>query len=188
MAGIWKIFASFSYRPAQGWLAILASGVIGLILGAVIWQQWPLSALWVVGTLAGINLLSTGISFIVLAMSIRRFKQAAREVVLSGGVTLALELALVTDPQTLLKGRPLMIEELQSPNAHTLGFKLSGKLHDEDYKTFVPRVDQAIADDGKVRLLAWFHDFQGWDAHAHVGRHQVLDHALHEDRTHRPRG
>ncbi len=59
-----------------------------------------------------------------------------------------------------------MIEELQSPNAHTLGFKLSGKLHDEDYKTFVPRVDQAIADDGKVRLLAWFHDFHGWDAHA----------------------
>ncbi len=59
-----------------------------------------------------------------------------------------------------------MIEEITSSNKHAIGFKLSGKLHDEDYKTFVPRVDQAIADGGKVRLLAWFHNFQGWDAHA----------------------
>jgi len=59
-----------------------------------------------------------------------------------------------------------MIEELASPSDKVLGFKLSGKLHDEDYQTFVPRVDQAIAESGKVRMLAQFHDFHGWDAHA----------------------
>ncbi len=57
-----------------------------------------------------------------------------------------------------------MIEELQASSDKVLGFKLSGKLHDEDYKTFVPRVDAAIAEEGKVRMLALFHDFQGWDA------------------------
>ena len=53
----------------------------------------------------------------------------------------------------------------QSANA-TLGFKLSGKLHDEDYHNFVPVVETAIAAHGKVRLLAHFEDFHGWDAHA----------------------
>lgn len=59
-----------------------------------------------------------------------------------------------------------MIETLASPSDNIVGFKLSGKLHDEDYKTFVPAVDDAIAKDGKVRMLAQFHDFHGWDAHA----------------------
>jgi hypothetical protein len=59
-----------------------------------------------------------------------------------------------------------MIETLSSPSDKILAFKLSGKLHDEDYKTFVPAVDAAIANDGKVRILAQFHDFHGWDAKA----------------------
>lgn len=59
-----------------------------------------------------------------------------------------------------------MIQELPSPHENIIGFKLSGKLHDDDYKTFVPRVDQAIAEGGKVRMLAQFHDFEGWDARA----------------------
>lgn len=58
-----------------------------------------------------------------------------------------------------------MIEQLASPSPSVLGFKLSGKLHDEDYQTFVPAVD-AAASQGKVRLLAQFHDFQGWDLKA----------------------
>jgi hypothetical protein len=59
-----------------------------------------------------------------------------------------------------------MIEQLPAGSDHLLGFKMSGKLHDEDYKHFVPTVDAAIAKHGKVRLLAWFHDFHGWDTHA----------------------
>jgi len=55
-----------------------------------------------------------------------------------------------------------MIEQLPSPSDRVLGFKLSGKLHDADYKTFVPAID-AAATSGKVRLLAQFHDFHGWD-------------------------
>ena len=58
-----------------------------------------------------------------------------------------------------------MIETLPSPSDKVLGFKLSGKLHDADYKTFVPAID-AAAQQGKIRLLAQFHDFHGWDLHA----------------------
>jgi hypothetical protein len=59
-----------------------------------------------------------------------------------------------------------MIDVLTGLPAHTVGFKLCGKLHDEDYKKFVPLVDAEIAREGKVNVLAQFHDFHGWDAHA----------------------
>jgi hypothetical protein len=59
-----------------------------------------------------------------------------------------------------------MIETLAGLPAHTVGFKLSGKLHDADYKIFVPLVDSEIAKEGKINVLAQFHDFHGWDAQA----------------------
>jgi hypothetical protein len=59
-----------------------------------------------------------------------------------------------------------MIEPLQSNAPNILGFRLSGKLHDADYKQFVPAIDAALAQHGKVCLLAQFHDFHGWDMHA----------------------
>jgi hypothetical protein len=59
-----------------------------------------------------------------------------------------------------------MIEQLPESSGKILGFKMSGKLHDEDYKTFVPLIDAVVAKEGKVRLLAQFHDFKGWDLHA----------------------
>jgi hypothetical protein len=59
-----------------------------------------------------------------------------------------------------------MIEQLPESTGKVLAFKLSGKLHDEDYKKFVPLIDKAVAEQGKVRMLAVFEDFHGWDMHA----------------------
>ena len=46
-----------------------------------------------------------------------------------------------------------MIEVLTGLPAHTVGFKLSGTLHDADYQQFVPLVDAEIAKEGKVNVL-----------------------------------
>src|SRR5947207_547175 len=59
-----------------------------------------------------------------------------------------------------------MTELLTNLPAHTVGFRLSGRLHDEDYKAFVPLIDSEIAKDGKVNVLAEFQDSQGWDVKA----------------------
>ena len=59
-----------------------------------------------------------------------------------------------------------MIETIEDGSKNVIGVKLSGKLHDEDYKKFVPEVEAAIEKHGKVRLLSVFEDFHGWDAHA----------------------
>jgi SpoIIAA-like len=59
-----------------------------------------------------------------------------------------------------------MITPLNPSAGKVLGFKMTGKLHDEDYKHFVPAVEAAVKTHGKVRLLAQFEDFHGWDLHA----------------------
>ena len=59
-----------------------------------------------------------------------------------------------------------MIEQLAHKTEKILGFKMSGKLHDQDYKKFVPVIEAAVAKEGKIRLLAQFSDFHGWDVHA----------------------
>ena len=58
-----------------------------------------------------------------------------------------------------------MIKLSQDPSG-ALTVELSGTLHDEDYKQFVPAVDAAVAAHGKARMLVQFHDFHGWDAGA----------------------
>ncbi len=59
-----------------------------------------------------------------------------------------------------------MITPLPRSSGKILGFKMSGKLHDQDYQQFLPQVEAAIQSQGKIRLLAHFEDFHGWDLHA----------------------
>lgn len=70
--GVIEIGMGLRLRGQAGWGWALASGVLGVLAGIVIWTGWPSTALWVVGLLFGINLLSTGLSMIMLAMGGRR--------------------------------------------------------------------------------------------------------------------
>jgi uncharacterized membrane protein HdeD (DUF308 family) len=68
--GVFKIVASLSYRFAN-WYLPLISGVIDLVLGVLIWQEWPGSSLWVIGLFVGINLVFRGITWIGLGLALR---------------------------------------------------------------------------------------------------------------------
>jgi len=70
--GVSKIVASFRYKPASGWKWLLASGVLSLVLGLLIWKQWPVSGLWAVGVLVGVNLLGTGLALVTLASTMNK--------------------------------------------------------------------------------------------------------------------
>jgi len=59
-----------------------------------------------------------------------------------------------------------MIEQLQTNTSKIIGFKLSGQLHDQDYKVFVPAVEAALASGGEWCLFAQLEDLHGWDLHA----------------------
>jgi hypothetical protein len=59
-----------------------------------------------------------------------------------------------------------MIEIIDTAYPKVIGLRLSGKLHDEDYKLLVRPMENLFADEGAVRLLIRFEDFHGWDLHA----------------------
>jgi uncharacterized membrane protein HdeD (DUF308 family) len=76
VGGIFKIIAALSYRFATwGWP--LLSGIIDVILGVMIWQEWPTSALWVIGLFLGINMIFRGINWVVLGLSLRALPRTA---------------------------------------------------------------------------------------------------------------
>lgn len=66
VGGIFRIVTSLTYRmPHFGW--VLLNGMIAVLLGALIWLQWPVSALWVIGTFVGIEMIFAGWSFVMMS-------------------------------------------------------------------------------------------------------------------------
>jgi uncharacterized membrane protein HdeD (DUF308 family) len=70
--GVTDVVAYFSTRKsgASGWM--LADGIITLILGLMIWDRWPFSSLWVIGTLVGISMLMTGTTRLMMTLAVRK--------------------------------------------------------------------------------------------------------------------
>ncbi len=74
-SGVVRIFQSFQYWRWSGPLLFL-SGIIGIIAGFVILAKWPVSGLWVLGTLVGIDLLLHGVWWMALGWQLRREPRA----------------------------------------------------------------------------------------------------------------
>ena len=74
--GIIEVIAAFQLKPASGWGWALFSGVITVLLGAMIWNQFPLSGAWAIGTLVGIKLLFSGWSLLMFGMVARSAAKA----------------------------------------------------------------------------------------------------------------
>jgi uncharacterized membrane protein HdeD (DUF308 family) len=68
--GVFKINAAFiDWSEAWGWP--LLSGFIDLVLGLLIWMEWPVSTLWVLGLFVGISLVFRGFNWIGLGVALR---------------------------------------------------------------------------------------------------------------------
>jgi uncharacterized membrane protein HdeD (DUF308 family) len=68
--GLFRIVGALAGRFRHwGWM--LFNGIVTLVLGVMIWRQWPLSGLYVVGLFLGINLIISGASYISLGLSVR---------------------------------------------------------------------------------------------------------------------
>lgn len=66
--GIVEIVMGTRLRPYRGWLSIVGSGVLSLVIGWLIWMDFPSSAQWAVGLLFGIGLFTSGVSIVVTAI------------------------------------------------------------------------------------------------------------------------
>lgn len=71
MEGISKIVFALTIRPFPNWGWVLASGVLGIVLALILWANLPVTAIWLIGFLLGINLISVGASIAYLAWQVR---------------------------------------------------------------------------------------------------------------------
>jgi uncharacterized membrane protein HdeD (DUF308 family) len=69
--GISSAVLAFRVRPVSGWGFMLFSAVMGVIAGFLLLRQWPMSGLWAIGTLVGLNLLVSGFSMISMGSMVR---------------------------------------------------------------------------------------------------------------------
>jgi uncharacterized membrane protein HdeD (DUF308 family) len=74
--GIFDIIAFFKVRSMQGSGWFLIDGIITLLLGLMIYMQWPSSTGWAVGTLVGASMIISGVARTMLSLAVRKATHA----------------------------------------------------------------------------------------------------------------
>lgn len=70
--GLSKVVFALTIRPFPNWGWMLGSGIMGIVLSLVLWASLPVTAVWLVGLLLGIQLISVGAATTYLAWQVRR--------------------------------------------------------------------------------------------------------------------
>lgn len=77
--GILRIIIAFQMRRMPGWVWVLIGGIAAIALGIMIFSQWPVSGLWVIGLFVAIEMLFNGWSQIMIALAARAASKEKQE-------------------------------------------------------------------------------------------------------------
>jgi uncharacterized membrane protein HdeD (DUF308 family) len=72
VSGLVEVYTSFKMKPEKGWGWALTGGIVSVILAIMVWRQFPVSAVWLPGTLVGIQLLFAGMTTMTVGSAARR--------------------------------------------------------------------------------------------------------------------
>jgi uncharacterized membrane protein HdeD (DUF308 family) len=70
--GVLNIVLFVKMRPSHGSSWLLVDGIITLLLGLLIYMQWPSSSAWAIGTLVGISMIFSGVARVMMSMAVRK--------------------------------------------------------------------------------------------------------------------
>jgi uncharacterized membrane protein HdeD (DUF308 family) len=59
-------------RPMHGSSWLLLDGIVSLVLGVLIYMQWPSSSAWAIGTLVGISMIFSGVARVMMSFAVRK--------------------------------------------------------------------------------------------------------------------
>ncbi len=79
MIGVTRIFMGFRVKDlisSWGWMVF--SGILSIILGMMIYAEWPISGLWVIGLFISVELIMQGINAIMLSRVIKTAQKDIR--------------------------------------------------------------------------------------------------------------
>ena len=58
-------------RHSRSWIWVFATGVLDLVLAALIFAGWPSTAAWAIGLLVAINMIFFGVALVVISLAAR---------------------------------------------------------------------------------------------------------------------
>jgi len=73
IAGLFRMLASLILR-FENWGWVFFNGLVTFILGLMIYSEWPVSGLWVIGLFLGIDMILAGWTWIMLSLGCRTCK------------------------------------------------------------------------------------------------------------------
>lgn len=71
-----EIAAGLGLKPESGWGWMLFGGIVSILLGVMIWRQYPISGAWAIGVFLGIKLLFIGLSMLTVGSTARAVAKA----------------------------------------------------------------------------------------------------------------
>src|SRR5580700_7233521 len=74
--GVLDIILFFKMRPAGGASWVLIDGIVTLLLGLMIYMQWPMSSAWAIGVLVGVSMIISGVTRVMLSLAVRKVTTA----------------------------------------------------------------------------------------------------------------
>ena len=73
--GVLDIVLFVKMRSTGGSIWVLTDGIITLLLGLMIYMQWPSSSAWAIGTLVGISMIISGVTRVMMSLAVRKAAQ-----------------------------------------------------------------------------------------------------------------
>ncbi len=70
--GIFNIVLFFRAPSTLRSAWFLVDGIVTLLLGLLIYMQWPSSSAWAIGTLVGVSLIFSGVARVMLSLAVRK--------------------------------------------------------------------------------------------------------------------
>jgi len=72
LEGIFNIVLFFRAPSTLRSSWMLLDGIVTLLLGLLIYLQWPSSSAWAIGTLVGVSLIFSGVARVMVSLAVRR--------------------------------------------------------------------------------------------------------------------
>lgn len=74
VAGISRLVMGFRLRPLNGWVWVVISALLTILLALIILIGWPVNGLWIIGLFLAIDLITQGIGLIFFGLGIKSLK------------------------------------------------------------------------------------------------------------------
>jgi uncharacterized membrane protein HdeD (DUF308 family) len=71
IAGGFEMLHAIEMGAVRGWPFLLLTGFLTVLLGIILWRQWPLSGQWAIGVIVGSSFILSGISLAMLGIAAR---------------------------------------------------------------------------------------------------------------------